>query len=337
MASPVPEFRRDPIVGRWVIISEERSRRPSDFDSMEDAPQGGACPFCPGYEDKTPPEILAYYNSGRAANKPGWWVRVIPNKYPALQIEGGLSRRGEGMYDKMNALGAHEIIIETPVHDQRMIGMDKSKLEDVFWAYRDRILDLAKDPQLEYVLIFKNHGSAAGASLRHPHSQLIAMPMAPVRLKQEIRGALKYFEYKERCVYCDVIRQESDQDVRIVSQNDDFIAYTPYASRFPFETWITPKRHSSDFQDIAKGEIATLAGIMKDVLSRQDQVLNNPSFNYILHTAPLKTPKLSHFHWYIEVIPKLTKVAGFEHGTGFYINPTPPEQAAQLLRDAALA
>lgn len=329
----MPELRRDPVIGRWVIISSSRGKRPSNFDVTAEYPQGGACPFCPGNEDKTPPEILAYYNSGREKNKPGWWVRVIPNKFPALEIEGDLDRSGEGMYDRMNGLGAHEVIIESPTHDQPIHEMEQSKLEDVMWAFRDRILDLSKDPRLEYILIFKNHGSAAGASLRHPHSQLIAIPMVPIRVKQEAAGAKSYFDYKERCVYCDVIRQESQQGVRVVAQNKDFIAFAPFASRYPFEVWVMPLRHSSDFQEIQKTEVSNLAAMMKTVLGKHSNVLDNPPYNFILHTSPLKTPKLPHSHWYIEIIPKLTKQAGFEQGTGFYINPTPPEDAAKFLRD----
>lgn len=332
----MPELRRDPIVGRWVIISTERGRRPSDFSSGQDFPQGGACPFCPGFEDKTPPEILAYYNSGREKNKPGWWVRVIPNKFPALEIEGNLNRAGDGMYDKMNGMGAHEVIIETPNHDQDIHGLEQSKLEDVLWAFRDRIIDLKKDPRLEYILIFKNHGAAAGASLRHSHSQLIAMPMIPFRVKQETTGSKDYFEYKERCVYCDIIRQEATQGLRVVAQNEDFIAFAPFASRFPFELWVIPLRHSSDFHDISKTEVASLASMMKLVLGKHHYVLNDPPYNFLLHTGPLKSARLQHYHWYIEIIPKLTKLAGFEHGTGFYINPTPPEEAAKYLRDASL-
>jgi len=332
----MPELRRDPVIGRWVIISSDRGKRPSDYAPEHDYPQGGACPFCPGFEEKTPPEILAYYNTGREKNKPGWWVRVIPNKFPALEIEGDLNRTGDGMYDKMHALGAHEVIIESPNHDQSIHQMEQSKLEDVFWSYRDRILDLSKDPRLEYILVFKNHGSAAGASLRHPHSQLIAMPMVPVRLKQEIASSKNYYEYKERCVYCDIIRQESAQRLRVVAENDHFISFAPFASRSPFELWVIPLRHSSDFQDIQKAEVSSLASMMKLVLGKHHDVLNGPPFNYIVHTAPLKTQRLGHFHWYIEIIPKLTKVAGFEQGTGFYINPTLPEDAARYLREVSL-
>ncbi len=332
----MPELRRDPVIGRWVIVSTSRGKRPSNFEPVQDYQEGGTCPFCPGFEDKTPPEILAYYNTGREKNKPGWWVRVVPNKFPALEIEGDLDRAGDGMYDKMNGMGAHEVIIETPVHEQSVHEMEQKKLEDVFWAFRDRILDLSKDPRLEYVLVFKNHGAAAGASLKHSHSQLMALPMTPVRIKEQAEGAKKYFDYKERCVYCDIIRQEAAQGTRIVLKNKDFIAFAPFASRSPFETWIVPMLHSSDFQTIQKAEITSLAEMMKQVLGKLNAVLDNPPFNYVLHTGPLKSQHQPHTHWYIEIIPKLTKQAGFEHGTGFYINPMPPEEAAKLLREASI-
>jgi UDPglucose--hexose-1-phosphate uridylyltransferase len=207
-------------------------------------------------------------------------------------------------------------------------------LEDVFWAYRDRILDLAKDPRLEYILIFKNHGSAAGASLQHPHSQLIAMPMVPIRVKQEAAGAKSYYDYKERCVYCDIIRQEMAQEVRVVAANKHFLAFAPFASRAPFETWIIPLRHYSDFQDIQKDEVSSLASLVRIVSGMHAKVLDNPAYNVILHTGQLKSQKLPYTHWYLEIVPKLTKQAGFEQGTGFYINPTPPEDAAKFLREA---
>ncbi len=329
----MPELRRDPVIGRWVIISTDRGKRPGGFSSSEDNPHGGACPFCPGSEDKTPPEILAYSPPGRGKNTPGWWVRVIPNKFPALEIEGDLNRAGEGMYDKMNGMGAHEVIIETPQHDLPYHEMELSRMQDVFWAFRDRILDLKRDARLEYILIFKNHGAAAGASLSHPHSQLIAMPMVPARVIQQTSGAKRYFDYKERCVYCDINRQEANSGVRLVAKNDDFIAFAPFASRFPFELWIVPFQHSSDFYKVEKNQVANLASIMKLVLGKQYNVLDNPPYNVILHTAPLKTENMPHYHWHIEIIPKLTKLAGFEQGTGFYINPTPPEEAARYLRE----
>ena len=194
----MPELRRDPVIGRWVIISTERSRRPGGFSSHRETQGSTPCPFCPGNENKTPPEIMAFAPKGRPANAPGWWVRVIPNKYPALQIEGDLHRTGEDLFDKMDGLGAHEVVVETEDHARQMEDLDEFRIKDVFWAYRERILDLKKDPRFEYVLVFKNRGAAAGASLAHAHSQLIATPMVPIRVKQELRGAEEYYEQKGR-------------------------------------------------------------------------------------------------------------------------------------------
>lgn len=328
------ELRRDPVIGRWVIISTERGKRPSDFGKEVETGVGKFCPFCPGNEDKTPPEILAYHEPGRDKNAPGWWVRVVPNKFPALQIEGGLNRQGEGMYDKMNGVGAHEVVIESSDHRTDFPDLVNKRAEDVIWAYRDRIMDLKKDARFEYILVFKNKGAAAGASLSHPHSQLIATPVVPKHIRELINGAKNYFEYKERCVFCDMIKQELSTGTRIVAENDDFVAFVPFAARFPFEVWILPKVHDSDFEDVQKHEVVNLTRLLQAVLKRMKDVLDNPPYNFIILNSPLRESKLAHYHWHLEIMPKLTKVAGFEWGSGFYINPTPPEEAAKFLREA---
>jgi UDPglucose--hexose-1-phosphate uridylyltransferase len=330
----MPELRRDPIIGRWVIIATERSKRPSDFSREIENRSDKGCPFCIGNERMTPPEILAYGEPGRLKDSAGWWLRVVPNKYPALAIEGSLNRQGEGMYDKMNGLGAHEVIIETPEHNKDIPDMTDKQVEDVIWAYRDRIMDLKRDSRFEYILIFRNHGSAAGATLSHPHSQLIATPIVPKRVREEVNGAKNYYEYKERCGFCDIIKQELSTGQRVVAENDGFIAVCPFASRFPFEVWVLPKVHDSDFEDIQKYEAVNLASMMRNILGKLDRVLDNPSYNYLIHNAPLKESHLMHYHWHIEIMPKLTKVAGFEWGSGFYINPVSPEEAAKFLRES---
>lgn len=330
------ELRKDPILGRWVIISTERGKRPSDYSTMSEKLKSGFCPFCMGNEDKTPPEILAYRPGGTPQNTPGWTLRVVPNKFPALVIEGDLGRVGVGMFDKMNGIGAHEVIIETPDHNLTLPYMPEKRIEDLFWSFRDRILDLKKDRRFHYILIFKNHGEAAGASLEHPHSQLIALPIVPKWVMEETNGSKAYYEYKERCVYCDIIRQEIEFGVRVISENKDFIAICPFASRFPFETWIMPKIHDSSFENAHKQEYEYLAGIVQDTLKRIDKVLTNPPYNFLIHTSPIAEQFNDYYHWHIEIMPKLTKVAGFEWGSGFYINPTAPEEAAQFLRDVKL-
>jgi UDPglucose--hexose-1-phosphate uridylyltransferase len=337
----LPELRKDPIVGRWVIISTDRAKRPTDFVREQVKFKGGFCPFCYGNESKTPPEILAYRPNSNAGSVPqkdssGWTVRVVPNKFPALGIEGNLNRQAEGMFDKMNGVGAHEVIIETPEHGQNLATMPAKRVEDVLWAFRDRILDLKQDKRFKYILIFKNHGEAAGASLEHAHCQLIALPILPRRVVEELEGAKQYFIYKERCVFCDMIRQELDTGTRVVDENESFVTLAPYAPRFPFETWIMPKRHESAFENSSSQMFADLAKALKSLLLKADRVLENPAYNLVIHTAPVQENDLEYYHWHIEFMPKLTKTAGFEWGTGFYINPTPPEEAARFLREVSV-
>ena len=250
----MPELRKDPIVGRWVIVSTDRAKRPTDFFRQQVTLKGGFCPFCYGNESKTPPEILAYrppQNGGPQPprDSPGWTVRVVPNKFPALGIEGNLNRQAEGMFDKMTGIGAHEVIIESPEHSATLATLPAKRIEDVLWAFRDRIVDLKRDRRFKYILLFKNYGEAAGATLEHPHAQLIALPIIPKHALEELEGAKQYYIFKERCVYCDMIRQELENPVRVVSENSEFVTMAPYAPRFPFETWILPKRHESSFEN----------------------------------------------------------------------------------------
>ena len=333
----MPELRKDPITGRWVIISTDRAKRPSDFirDSVE-IKGTSFCPFCYGNEEKTPPEVLAYGRNGGQPNKPGWRVRVVPNKFPALGIEGDLDRQGEGLFDKKNGIGAHEVIIETPDHSTTLATLSEKGMEEVLWAYRDRVLDLKNDRRFRYILIFKNHGEAAGASLEHSHSQLIALPIVPKRVREEVDNSKKYYMEKERCIFCDMIRQEMDDGERVIAQNDTFIALSPYAPRFPFETWLLPKPHASSYENTQSPVYTGMAKLLRNLLARLDVTLHRPAYNYMIHTSPIGEETNDHYHWHIELIPKLTKVAGFEWGSGFYINPTPPEESARFLRDAVL-
>jgi UDPglucose--hexose-1-phosphate uridylyltransferase len=333
----MPQLRRDPVTGRWVIISTDRQKRPNDF-RLERASTVGReqCPFCPGHEGLTPAEVLSYRQNGGAANGPGWHVRVVPNKFPALQVEGTLDRDGEGMFDRMNGIGAHEVIIETPNHDRTLATMSEPEIERVLWSYRERILDLKQDHRLRYILIFKNHGAAAGATLEHTHSQLIALPIVPDFVREEIDGARRHYEAKERCVFCDIVKQEVADGRRIIQENADVVALAPYAPRFAFETWLLPKRHGARFEEAPRHEYESLARLLKATLQRIDRALESPAYNLIVHTAPFSEDTANIFHWHIEIMPKLTRVAGFEWGTGFYINPTSPEEAARVLRGVRL-
>ena len=328
----MPELRKDPVVGRWVIIATERARRPSDFAAEPVRPRQTACAFCEGHEHQTPPEILAGRPPDGRPNGPGWTYRVVPNKYPALRIEGELEPAGEGLFDRMNGVGAHEVVIETPHHGASLAGLSVDTVTDVLCAFRERMLDLKKDPRFAYVLVFKNHGEAAGASLEHPHSQLIATPIIPIMVSEELAGSAQYYDLKERCVWCDMVRQERRGGGRLIVESHDFAALAPFAPRFPFETWILPTHHRAAFEESTEEELRGAATILGGFLRRVDRVLGEPAYNFMLHTAPFREAQLESFHWHLEVIPKLTRVAGFEWGSGFFINPVPPEDAAEALR-----
>jgi UDPglucose--hexose-1-phosphate uridylyltransferase len=283
---------------------------------------------------------MAFREEGTAPNTPGWSLRVVPNKFPALIVEGDLNRSGDGLYDKMNGVGAHEVIIETTDHDEDLADMPLNRITDVMVAYKERISDLKKDLRFRFVMVFKNQGSVAGASLEHSHSQLIALPEVPSRLEREIQGAKRYYSYKERCIFCDIVSQELSQRARLVSENPLFVAIAPYAPRFPFETWILPKKHMPRYEEGEREVYESLAQILGETLRRLKKALKDPPFNYILHTSPFNDPHIGDvsqiYHWHIEVMPRVTKVAGFEWGSGFYINPTPPEDAARFLREVQL-
>ncbi len=329
----MPELRKDPVLGRWVIISTERGKRPTDFPIQSRKRQAKLCPFCPTNESSTPPEISAIRDNGSEPDSPGWTLRVIPNKFPALRIEGDLNREGEGIFDKMNGVGAHEVIVETPAHELDLVDLKPEEIKNVIAAFRERIIDLKKDPRFKYIMIFKNQGAEAGASLEHSHSQLIATPIVPKRVLEELDGSKKYYEYKERCIYCDIVRQEINQNIRVVAQNELFLAIAPFASRFPFEIWLIPKFHSPLFEDINDEQMMNFATIVKDTLARLAQALSTPPYNFVIHSSPVENKHRNEYHWHLEIMPKLTKVAGFEWGTGFYINPTTPEDAANFLRE----
>ena len=330
----MPDLRKDPIVGRWVIIAKNRAKRPHDMiDGTADAPAHGFCPFCEGNEHHTPREIAAHRQPGTHRDARGWRVRVVPNKFPALEIEGDLDKRGQGMYDMMRGVGAHEVIIESPQHLTSTTQLSVENLREVLWVYRDRLLDLKKDSRLVYGMIFKNVGAAAGASLEHTHSQLIVTPIVPISVAEEIAGSQEFYRYRGRCVFCDMIEQELSFEQRIVFDSPGFVAFCPFAARFPFETWIVPTVHSSHYETLSRAGAEELARVVKRVMQKIELALDRPAYNYIIHTAPFDTQALGHYHWHIEIIPRVTKTAGFEWGTGFYINPVPPEEAATFMRE----
>lgn len=337
------ELRWDPIKQSWVIIATERGRRPCDFQVAPPAYPRDTCPFCYGSEDMTPPEIFAIRPSGMP-NMPNWKVRVIPNKYPALRIEGALESKGYGPYDVMNGIGAHEVIIETPDHDVSLADLSLADITNVLIVWRTRLIDLRRDARFGYMVLFKNHGPKSGASLAHSHSQLIAVPMLPPVATTELRVCKDYFEQKERCIFCDLIAFELHEGSRVIKEFSNFVTLAPYAASFPFELRLYPKRHSHDFTLMNDAQLAELAVALKDMLQRVKTVLKDPPYNFILHTSPpmhrrpgkptMWSSLEYDYHWHIELVPRLTSVAGFEWGTGFFINPTAPEETAVFLREA---
>jgi UDPglucose--hexose-1-phosphate uridylyltransferase len=330
----MPELRKDPLLGRWVIIATERVRRPSDFEIPARKRRGGPCAFCAGHEEETPPEILVYREPANApANGPGWRVRVVPNKFPALRIEGELRRRGAGLYDLMSGLGAHEIVVETPHHDRTLASLPVAAVGEVLRAYRERIADLKKDERFRSVIVFKNHGAEGGASLEHSHSQLIATPVVPLIVNEELQSARSYLEYHERCLFCDILAQELDGGERLVAQSTHVVAFAPFAARVPFETWLMPRRHAAAFEQSDDAVVRDLAAVLRTVLGKLSRVLDDPPFNLLVHSAPFGAAESPSYHWHLELLPRLIRPAGFELGSGFAINPMPPEDAARSLRD----
>jgi len=328
------ELRKDPIIDRWVIITDFESRSPLiEGKCKPPVDENLICPFCEGNEHLCPPEILANRPGGLPANAAGWKLRVVPNRSPVLVVEGDLKRMGEGLYDKISGIGANEVIIETSRHNIRQSEMDISEMENVFWAYRDRLIDLKRDSRLRYALVYKNAGIKAGSTLDHQYSLLMGLPIIPSSVLEEIEGAKKHHDYKERCVFCDILRQELQQGIRVVSETRDFLAIEPFAPRVPFETWILPKRHVSRFEDVEPGEIRDMALIFSDVMKRIDIALGKPAYNYGIHTSPFSMDCSEYYHWHMEILPRLEPLTGFEWGSELYINSTAPEKAAAYLKD----
>lgn len=327
------DLRRDPIVGRWVIVDTDHPNKPEDYEHEQYIPKGGICPFCYGNESMTPPEIDSIRELHTQPNTSGWEVRVVANKFPALQIEGELNRRGLGIYDLSNGIGAHEVLIETPYHNKDIPDLLNEEIEKFIVMYCRRMSDLARDSRFKYIMLFRNYGAAAGASLEHPHTQLVALPMVPKNVMEALKGAKDYFEYRERCIFCDIITQEAQEKERIIIENKYFLSFFPFVSRFPFEIWIIPKNHNGHFSRMSQEEIPAFASILKDTITKIKKVFPNLSYNYIIHTSPVNgDSSVESYHWHLEFMPKLMRVAGFEWGSGFYLVPTPPELAAKYLR-----
>ena len=327
-----PELRKDIITREWVIISRGRGRRPTDLavGVPEGAPTTETCPFCPGNEGAS--ETLLTLPDGPT----GWKVRVVRNKFPALIWKAEVTRKESGIYDSVSGNGSHEVVIESPDHNLDIWQMSQGQVEAVLDAYRQRFIILEQDPLVRYVLIFRNHGLGAGTSLAHPHSQIIATPVVPHYIEAEVDGIKRYWEYIERCPFCAIITQELATEERLISQNEGYVAVTAFAGRFPYESWIIPRRHQPHFRDTTDAERASLAAILRDTLGRIAGALNFPSYNYALHTGPAGAGVDSTFHWHLEIFPRVTTPGGFELGSDLYINTTTPEDAARALRESSI-
>jgi UDPglucose--hexose-1-phosphate uridylyltransferase len=330
----VSEYRRDPVTGRWVVVSTE-TPRPTDFEheSVTVRPDPH-CPLCEGHETMTPSELWVDRPMG-GPNGPGWTVRVVPNQSPLVRVESPLERQGEGLFDKVTGVGAHEVVVESPHHGETLATLGDDGITRVLWALRERAQDLKRDTRFRYFLMFKNHGAAAGAALAHAHTQLMALPVVPREARDEVEGARAHFAAKERCLYCDIIRQEEEDGRRLVVRHTAFTALAPFASRSPFETWILPRRHASRFEDVTMGDCHELARTLGEVLQRLNKALETPPYTMVIHSAPL-ADGLEFYHWHIEILPKVTRSGTLEWTTGFHVNPTRPEDAAAFLRQVTV-
>jgi UDPglucose--hexose-1-phosphate uridylyltransferase len=332
------ELRKDPLLGRWIAVLNP-PKSPAEYVLPLQGTNEDTCILCSGRESETPSEIMAVPRVS-AGGARGWWTRVIPNFVPIFHIEGELGRIGEGMYDRMNSIGANEIIIESPEHATRPEDMGTDQMIRVILTYRERMADLEKDSRLRYTLIYKNSGKNAGAVYSHPISHLASTPVIPKRVKEELDGAKEYFAYKERCIFCDIFREELSLGKRVILETKSFLAFCPYASKFPFESWIIPKRHNCAFQDVRTDEIEDLALVLSTVLKKLRTLFKGLAFNYFIHSAPNRIPRKNHwhtlgedFHWHLEIMPRLLTTSGFEWGSGFYVLSTSPEDASKYLRE----
>jgi UDPglucose--hexose-1-phosphate uridylyltransferase len=332
------ELRYSSLNKEWVIIATDRAKRPEDFKYGKGVPPADSrekCPFCPGHESKTPPEVFCLREKGTAPNTSGWRVRVIPNQFPALTPEGNHKRHPiNDIYMSMDGFGAHEVIVENPDHDQNLTTMDIRQVEEVFSVYRERYIALSADRRYESVILFKNNGPGAGTSLSHPHSQIIAMPVTPLMLRHRLDVAREYFDNYGDCIYCHMLEKERETKDRLVLESDNFVVIELFASFFAFETAVYPKWHASNFGAITPEQCRELAGVMQKLLIKLKRALDNPDYNIMVASAPAHEQDLEYYHWFIKIVPRISKAAGFELGSGVFINTVVPEAAAKYLRDA---
>ncbi len=330
----MPELRQNLITRDWVIIASERANRPNEFKRSREliaAPKYQAdCPFCPGNEHLTGKEL------GRLGSSDRWTVRVVPNKFPALSSEGERLRKTHGIFRSMSGIGIHEVVVEHPRHDLTTALLSDAEVTDIITMYRMRYEAIRHDQRVEAIVIFKNHGESAGTSLYHPHSQIAATPVVPSQIRTRIDEAIRYFDDHGECLFCCTLREELASGERIIEEGKHFVAFHPYAALSPFHTWIFPRRHMSSFDSITEGEIPDFAHVLRTVLARFYHGLNDPDYNYVIRSIPTESKQTDYFHWYLTIIPHVSRTAGFELGTGMYINTALPEESAKFLRAVRL-
>ncbi len=330
----MPELRQDPITGNWTVIATDRAKRPENFSKTEkeEVSSNTACPFCYGNERMTPPEVMAYRPTDTEPDTEGWKIRVVPNKFPAFVPQSQPATNTTGIYNTISAAGAHEVIINSPDHERSLAELSNKELVNIISAYKDRYMQLKKDALIKYIMIIVNHGKKAGASLEHPHAQLFASPIIPANVSNELSGSQNYYQENGRCIFCDIIREEWGTKLRVILDTKHFLVFCPFASRSPFETWIIPKKHNSHFESVSPQEINNLASVIRLTLAKLKDGLNDPAYNYYIHTSPCHSGPLAYYHWHLEIRPKLSIPAGFEIGSGIMINIVRPEDAAAFLK-----
>lgn len=331
----MPEFRQNMVSKEWVIIATERAKRPSDLAQKKEGkipipPHRDDCPFCPGNESMTPPSLFSIEKNGV------WSLRVVPNKFAALQSHLTTDRKHEGRFLKADGFGIAEVVIETPLHNQTIATMELEEVKNTVMAYRERYNALSKTAHLDLITIFRNYGQKAGTSLEHPHSQIIATPIVPPHVRNPLYQSQLACDTFGNCIYCGMMEEEQHLQTRVVRETEYFLVISPFASRSPFETRIYPKIHRSSFTTVSDQELADFASVLQDTLRRLYVGLNDPDYNYIIRSAPIEDNNVKYHHWYVVIVPKLTTPAGFEIGTGIYINTTLPEQCAEFLREVQI-
>ena len=329
----MPELRQNFFTKEWVIIATERAKRPEELATHRPAQTVPSfvesCPFCPGNESKTPPEVMRFpANAGEP-----WTVRVIPNKFAALSKDTQPTRSLQDVWRRIEGFGFHEVIIDSPDHSCCMALLPDEQVANILRVYKERYTLLSMDRRVNHVTIFKNHGVDAGASLQHPHSQLIATPVIPSQVRHRLHEALRHYDDDGKCMFCHMVEREVEEQTRVVQKSEHFVAMEVFASATPFATHIFPLRHMATFGDISGTEIADLARILRSLLAKIYVGLENPDLNFTIRSGPSDYASARHFHWYVSVIPRLTRVAGFELGSGMFINTVLPEAAAEFLRN----